>query len=53
MNIIAMTIGLSLEGRKWKNTAKVSDETSLNIFFKKDEPLIKHIGGFNQQELLE
>ena len=36
-----MTIGLSMDGQKWQKVKKVSDEMSLNKFFRKDEESVR------------
>ncbi|XP_057846404.2 probable serine/threonine-protein kinase PBL7 [Cryptomeria japonica] len=45
--VIAQATGLPTEGRKWKKTSRVTNETSMNRFYKKGKEKVKLRGGFN------
>ena len=45
-DVIAMAIGLSMKGKKWKKVTKIADEVSMNRFFAKDEEPVRYRGGF-------
>lgn len=48
-DVISQAMGLSTEGRKWKKTSRVTDETSMNRFYKKGEESVKMRRGFNRE----
>lgn len=48
---IAQATGLCSKGQKWKKTSSISNETTRNKFFQRNEVLVKLCGGFKRQEL--
>ena len=49
--VIAMATGLSAKGRKWRKVAKMSDEASMNGFFREGEDPVRFRGGFMREKL--